>query len=84
MEGLGSARTMQGPAFAPSECPRALTFFDDGDLATVGSETRHVLRKEAAAASRIYPIPQVPAVSRQLGEESMFGRPGLERGDPDR
>ena len=84
IQGLGAARTMYGPAFAPSECLRALTFFDDGDLPTVDSETRQVLRNEAAAASRIYPIPEIPAVSKQLGEERMFGRRDLERGDLDR
>ncbi len=84
IQGLGAARTMYGPAFAPSECLRALTFYDDGDLATVGSETRQVLRKEAAAVSRIYPIPEIPVVSKQLGEERMFGRPDRERGDQDR
>ena len=68
----------------PSECLRALTFFDDGDLATVGIETRQVLREEAAAASRILPIPDVPAVSTHLGEERMVGGTDRELGDLDR
>ena len=84
VQGLGAARTMYGPAFAPSACLRALTFFDDGDLATVGIETRQVLREEAAAASRILPIPDVPAVSTHLGEERMVGGTDRELGDLDR
>jgi hypothetical protein len=84
IQGLGAARTMYGPAFAPSECLRALTFYDDGDLATVGSEAREVLRREAAAASRMYPIPEIPVVSRQLSADRRSGTPDRERGDPDR
>ena len=32
IQGLGAARSLYGSAFAPAECLRALTFFDDGDL----------------------------------------------------
>jgi len=34
IQGLGAARSLYGSAFAPAECLRALTFFDDGDLST--------------------------------------------------
>ena len=37
MQGLGAARALFGSTFAPSECLRALTFFDDGDLARVSA-----------------------------------------------
>lgn len=84
IEGLGAARTMYGPAFAPAECLRALTFFDDGDLATVDEKARQVLRTEAAAASRQYPIPAIHTESKQLSTESTTRRPERERGDLER
>ena len=73
IQGLGAARSLYGSAFAPSECLRALTFFEDGDLARVGAETRAVLRAEAAKASRVFPIPSIEKISNQLSDES-FGR----------
>ena len=84
IEGLGAARTMYGPAFAPAECLRALTFFDDGDLATVDEKVRQVLRTEVAAASRQYPIPAIHIESRHLNTESTTKRPERERGDLER
>ena len=57
--GLGAARSLYGSAFAPAECLRALTFFDDGDLAKVNTETRAVLRTEAASASKVFPFPSM-------------------------
>ena len=71
IEGLGAARSMYGSAFAPSECLRALTFFDDGDLARVGPETRNALRIEAAKASKTFPIPSIIKISNQLGCEAI-------------
>ncbi len=59
IQGLGAARALFGSAFAPSESLRALTFFDDGDLARVSAETRQELRNEAAKTSRIFPIPHL-------------------------
>jgi len=35
---LGAARSLYGSAFAPAECLRALTFFDDGDLSRVDAK----------------------------------------------
>jgi hypothetical protein len=64
IRGLGAARSLYGSAFAPAECLRALTFFDDGDLARVSAETRKVLRAETAKASRVFPIPSVEKVRR--------------------
>lgn len=81
IEGLGAARTMYGLAFAPAESLRALTFFDDGDLATVDEKARQVLRTQAAAASRRYPIPAIHIESTQLSAESTPGRPARERSD---
>jgi hypothetical protein len=67
-QGLGAARSMYGSAFAPAECLRALTFYDDGDLARVDTIVRQELRVQAAEASRVFPIPAVDIVSRKLGE----------------
>jgi hypothetical protein len=67
-QGLGAARSMYGSAFAPAECLRALTFFDDGDLAKVDTKVRQELRVQAARASQVFPIPVVDIASRQLGE----------------
>jgi hypothetical protein len=67
-QGLGAARSMYGSAFAPAECLRALTFYDDGDLAKVDAEVRQELRAQAASASRVFPLPIVDIVNKQLGE----------------
>ena len=66
IQGLGAARSLYGSAFAPAECLRALTFFDDGDLSRVDAETRNILRVEAAKASKVFPIPSIEKVSNQL------------------
>ena len=80
IQGLGAARALFGSTFAPAECLRALTFFDDGDLARVSAETRQELRNEAAKASRIFPIPDVNIVNNQLSDESAIRRPNRDRG----
>jgi hypothetical protein len=45
---------------------RALTFFDDGDLAKVNTKTRQELRIEAARVSQMFPIPTIDIVSKHL------------------
>ena len=80
IQGLGAARALFGSAFAPSESLRALTFFDDGDLARVSAETRQELRNETAKASRIFPIPDVNVVNNQLSDESTIRQPNRDRG----
>jgi len=81
IQGLGAARALFGSTFAPSECLRALTFFDDGDLARVSAETRQELRNEAARASRIFPIPDVNIVNNQMSDERTARQPNRNRGD---
>jgi hypothetical protein len=83
IQGLGAAQSLYGSAFAPAECLRSLTFFNDGDLARVGAETRHFLRTEAAKASKVFPIPSITKISNQLSDEGIVrnanrGRGGLE------
>ena len=83
IQGLGAAQSLYGSTFAPAECLRALTFFNDGDLARVSAETRHFLRTEAAKASKVFPIPSIKKISNQLSDEGIVrnanrGRGGLE------
>jgi hypothetical protein len=79
-QGLGAARSMFGSAFSPAECLRALTFFDDGDLAKVDTKTRQELRIEVARASQVFPIPTIDIVSRQLGDEGILRQADRDRG----
>jgi hypothetical protein len=80
IEGLGAARSLYGSAFAPAECLRALTFFDDGDLSRVGAETRNALRVEAAKASKVFPIPSIEKISNQLSDEGLLRNASRDRG----
>jgi hypothetical protein len=80
IQGLGAARALYGSAFAPAECLRALTFFDDGDLSRVDSETRNILRVEAANASKVFPIPSIEKISNQLSDESIVRSTNHDRG----
>ena len=80
IQGLGAARSLYGSAFAPAECLRALTFFDDGDLSRVNAETRNVLRTEAAKVSRMFPIPSIEKTSNQLSDDDIFRRANPDRG----
>lgn len=79
-EGLGAARAMYGSAFAPAECLRALTFYDDGDLAKVEAKVREELRVQAARASQVFPIPSIDILGKQLGDESIIRRSNRDRG----
>jgi len=80
IQGLGAARSLYGSAFAPAECLRALTFFDDGDLSRVSAETRNVLRTETAKASKAFPIPSIELVSNQLSDEGIVRKANRSRG----
>ena len=80
IRGLGAARSLYGSAFAPAECLRALTFFDDGDLARVNAETRTILRTEAAKASRVFPIPSIEKTANQLSDDGIVRRANRDRG----
>jgi hypothetical protein len=81
IQGLGAARSMYGSAFAPAECLRALTFFEDGDLATVSTQTRQELRIEAARASRMFPIPAIRILSGQLSARDIVRKVGRDPRD---
>ncbi|MGP8253828.1 MAG: nucleotidyl transferase AbiEii/AbiGii toxin family protein [Terracidiphilus sp.] len=61
--GLAAARSMFGPAFQPSECLKALVYFEGGDLNSLSGTTRNQL---IYAASAVGDLPQVPVVNKQL------------------
>jgi hypothetical protein len=61
--GLASARSLFGPAFQPSECLKALVYFEGGDLNSLSETTRHQL---IYAASAVGDLPRVPVVDKHL------------------
>lgn len=61
--GLAGARALYGQAFQPSECLKALVYFQGGDLDTLPADTRETLIRYVAASG---PLPQVAVVSRTL------------------
>jgi hypothetical protein len=61
--GLAAARSMFGPAFQPSECLKALVYFEGGDLKSLSETTRRLL---IHAASAVEDLPRVPVVDKQL------------------
>jgi Nucleotidyl transferase AbiEii toxin, Type IV TA system len=61
--GLAAARSLFGPAFQPSECLKALVYFEGGDLNALSEITRHLLIHAACAVGD---LPSVPIVEKQL------------------
>jgi hypothetical protein len=61
--GLAAARVMFAPTFQPSECLKALVYFDGGDLDTLTSSTRELLIE---AASSVRDLPQVAVIDHNL------------------
>jgi hypothetical protein len=61
--GLAAARSLFGPAFQPSECLKALVYFEGGDLNSLTESTRHLL---IHAASAVEDLRGVPVVDKQL------------------
>src|SRR5208337_4143629 len=41
--GMAAARSLFGPAFQPSECLKALVYFEGGDLNSLAESTKHLL-----------------------------------------
>lgn len=64
--GLASAQRLFGGSFQPSECLKALTWFEGGDLDTLPRDDRDLLIK---AASSVRELPVVNLVSRSLSAE---------------
>ena len=61
--GLASAREMFRPTFQPSESLRALSFYGDGDLHTLGDGEKRTLVK---AVSEVRDLPEVKLVDSRL------------------
>jgi hypothetical protein len=61
--GLGAARTLFGQAFQPSECLKALVYFEGGDLEVLAQQVRNRL---IASASTVDDLPQVALLSHRL------------------
>jgi hypothetical protein len=62
--GLAIARAMFGNAFQPSECLKALTWFEGGDLHLLADRERCLLIEAASAVRR---LPQVERLADRLG-----------------
>jgi len=61
--GLAGARTMFGPNFQPSECLKALVYFEGGDLESLSEQTRAVLIEAVRSVSD---LPSVPRLAERL------------------
>lgn len=61
--GLAGARLLFGPAFQPSECLKALVYFQGGDLDTLSLDSQRTLIDAAAAVG---PLPQIALASHTL------------------
>ena len=77
--GLAAAVALFGDTFQPSESLRALVFFQDGDLASLGDSEKAIL---VNAATAVRELPEARILSRRLGAErtgERGGPPGLGR-----
>jgi hypothetical protein len=63
-DGLAAAVAMFGGSFQPSESLRALVFFRDGDLASLGDSDKRLL---VNAVTAVRDLPEARIVSRRLG-----------------
>ncbi len=61
--GLGSACALFGPAFQPSECLKALVYFEGGDLDVLPADVR---RQLIASVKDVDDIPKIPIFDRRL------------------
>jgi nucleotidyltransferase AbiEii toxin of type IV toxin-antitoxin system len=61
--GLAAARLLFGPAFQPSECLKALVYFQGGDLDTLSLGSQRTLIDAAAAVG---PLPQIALMAHTL------------------
>lgn len=61
--GLAGARTLFGPTFQPSECLKALVYFEGGDLASLPTTVRTTLIEATRAVGA---LSEVPLRSRSL------------------
>jgi len=60
----GTVTQLFGGGFQPSECLRALVFFRDGDLGSLGDSDQRLL---VDAVTAVRDLPEARIVSRRLG-----------------
>ncbi len=70
--GLAAAQLLFGPAFQPSESLKALVFYKDGDLPSLASSDRALLKR---AVEAVRELPAVSLVSNSLSEHRSRPRP---------
>ena len=63
--GLAAGRALYGAAFQPGESLKALTYFEDGDLAVLPLEVRHIL---VSAVLSVSDLPVLARLSQALGD----------------
>jgi hypothetical protein len=61
---LAGARALYGKSFQPIVALKALTYFEDGDLADLPAQLRHELTK---SASNVKELPSLPRIHAPLG-----------------
>jgi hypothetical protein len=64
-EGLGAAISLYGSQFPPTECVKALTYFEGGDLETLPDEVKQFLIHVASRWD--VAVEDVPILSQDLG-----------------
>lgn len=72
-DGLAAATAMFGDGFQPSESLRALVFFRDGDLPSLGDSDQRLL---VNAVTAVRDLPEVRILSRRLGVDLTRERGG--------
>ena len=65
-KGLAGARAMFGPNFQPSECLKALVYFEGGDLNSLTQDEKDTLINAAKAVRK---LPQISIISKKLSIE---------------
>jgi hypothetical protein len=61
--GLGAARALFGSTFQPSECIKALVYFEGGDLEVL---SRQIKDRLIASVTTVDDLPQVPVLEHRL------------------
>jgi len=61
--GLGAARALFGPSFQPSECIKALVYFEGGDLEVL---SRQVKDRLIASVTTVGDLPQISVLEHRL------------------
>ena len=57
--GLAGARALFGPSFQPSECLKALVYFEGGDLESLSEATRTTLIEAVRAVAELPTVPRI-------------------------